>query len=329
MAVRFQGKILPRGSIRVTRGPVFINDLPVFTTQPSITPTAGFTGDLLTASDGTVDSGTITGRVWRRNGVAIPGATGTTFTTTQEGSYSIAVTATNSAGSQVAISNTSEIAERPAPPEFTSPPSISPLNAAMGTTFTGNDGTFTGGTVTSRQWLIGGVPIQGATNSTYISDRLGQLTYRVTVSGPLESATQTSDPATITINPSLYNPPVWNSAGYLGSYPEFEAVSIQLDIDDPENNVDAVTLLSGTMPAGLTVDSTGLISGTIENVPETTNYSFTLRATDRTGLTADSSFSMQVQNVSSVVVWNTPEGEIADVGVGGNVDQQLSATSQP
>ena len=83
------------------------------------------------------------------------------------------------------------------------------------------------------------------------------------------------------------------------------------------------------MPAGLTVDATGLISGTLENVPETTNYNFTLRATDTTGLFAEAEFSMQVQNVSSVVVWNTPEGEIADVGIGGNVDQQLSATSQP
>lgn len=504
MAVRFQGKILPQGVVRIGPSPLVNSSLPIFTTQPSISPTSGYVGDVLTASSGTVDSGTITGIVWRRNGVGVPGQTGSTFTPTQPGTYSISVTATNSSGSQVAISNSVEIEAIPQPtfttqpsisltdgftlqemtgqvgtfvngsislrewlfngtplpdqngltytptqpgqyafrvtitgirstqavatspavdiivhpapqqvtaptidptngtagettftgangtylygsiisrawvlngtpvlgqtsttfttnsagslvyrqtvegpggvvsfdsaaativlpaaPEFTVQPSISPQTAIMGTTFTGNDGTFLRGTVTARQWLIGGNPIAGATNSTYISDRTGQLTYRVTVSGLGGTIQATSAPATIEIDPNVYNPPVWNSSGYLGSYLEFDPVSIQLNVGDPDNNVDTVTLLSGMMPLGLTVDNTGLISGTLENVAETTTFTFTLRATDRTGLFDDSEFSIQVQNVSSIVVWNTPEGELAEVGVGGSVDQQLEATSQP
>lgn len=51
---------------------------PAFTVAPSITGTAQ-SGQTLTGAPGTVARGTVTGRQWRRNGVAIGGATNATY----------------------------------------------------------------------------------------------------------------------------------------------------------------------------------------------------------------------------------------------------------
>jgi hypothetical protein len=51
---------------------------PAFTAAPSITGTAQ-SGQLLTGASGTVVRGTVTGRQWRRDGVAIGGAINATY----------------------------------------------------------------------------------------------------------------------------------------------------------------------------------------------------------------------------------------------------------
>jgi hypothetical protein len=51
---------------------------PVFTVNPSISGTTTI-GETLTGTDGTVTGGTVTARAWLRDGVAISGATGTTY----------------------------------------------------------------------------------------------------------------------------------------------------------------------------------------------------------------------------------------------------------
>lgn len=328
MGIRVKGRISPRGIVKFgySAPPPTIFP-PVFTVSPSINPTSGFTAFTeFTGNDGEFQYGSVTSREWVLDGQVV--GTLSTYTPTQPGRMFFRVTITGPDGTTTASSGTVLVTDAD-PPVWTVDPSISPNSGIMGDTFTGNDGEFQDGTVQSRQWWIGGEPIPGQTSSVYVSDRIGQLTYRVILSGIGGTAQAVSQPVTISVNPQLFNPPVWNSAGYLGSFLEFDPVNIQLEIDDPDNNIDEVTVMAGIMPAGLTVDATGLISGTLENVPETTNYNFTLRATDTTGLFAEAEFSIQVQNVSSVVVWETPPGEIADVGIGGNVDQQLSATSQP
>lgn len=85
-------------------GPIL--SLPAFTVQPSITGTPSL-GATLTGNDGTIDSGSITARQWLRNGVAISGATGSTYTITTA-DYGAAITfratATNGVGSTNATS---------------------------------------------------------------------------------------------------------------------------------------------------------------------------------------------------------------------------------
>ncbi len=52
-------------------------------------------------------------------------------------------------------------------------------------------------------------------------------------------------------------------------------------------------LQSGSLPSGLSLSSTGVLSGT-PDATSATNYSFTIRATDAEGQTADRAFTLQV-----------------------------------
>jgi hypothetical protein len=60
------------------------------------------------------------------------------------------------------------------------------------------------------------------------------------------------------------------------------------------------TLQSGTLPTGLTLSSTGLISGT-NTSPNGTNTSFTVRVTDQAGFFADRAFTIAV--VEPALLW--------------------------
>ena len=60
----------------------------------------------------------------------------------------------------------------------------------------------------------------------------------------------------------------------------------------------AYSLLSGSLPSGLSFNtSTGVISGTMGEVASTTAYTFTIRATDTDGDTADQAYSWTITNV--------------------------------
>jgi hypothetical protein len=52
--------------------------VPAFTVAPSITGTAQ-SGQTLTGASGTIARGAVSSRAWRRDGVAIGGATGATY----------------------------------------------------------------------------------------------------------------------------------------------------------------------------------------------------------------------------------------------------------
>ncbi len=60
----------------------------------------------------------------------------------------------------------------------------------------------------------------------------------------------------------------------------------------------AYSLISGSLPLGLSLNaSTGVISGTMGEVANTSTYSFTIRATDTDGDTVDQSYSWAIINV--------------------------------
>lgn len=90
--------------------------------------------------------------------------------------------------------------------------------------------------------------------------------------------------------------PVWvTEMGSLGSFMEQTAVNVQLQADDPDGDTVGYAILGGTLPAGLTLSSSGLISGTIGMVNEAETHNIIIRASG-TVLWADRAFSITVES---------------------------------
>jgi len=84
--------------------------------------------------------------------------------------------------------------------------------------------------------------------------------------------------------------PVWSTnSGSLGSYTS-GAVNIQLAATDDESNTLTYSITSGSLPSGLSLSSSGLISGTITANPGT--YSFTVGVSDGYNTTQTRSFNI-------------------------------------
>ncbi len=139
-----------------------VNTVPVFTTQPpSRSTTVGASVTLVAPASGTP---TPTYQ-WKKSGVAITGATASSYTissviSTSAGSYT--VVASNSAGATT--SNTATLTVTVAPTVTAQPTGGKTIN--MGSPFTLTAAASGAGTVT-YQWKKDGVSIPGATSSTY------------------------------------------------------------------------------------------------------------------------------------------------------------------
>lgn len=105
--------------------------------------------------------------------------------------------------------------------------------------------------------------------------------------------------------------PIWNTPqGSIGSYPAQVAVSIQLSASavSPATTV-TYLLLSGSLPTGLSLSTSGLITGSPGSVSSDTTYTFAVRVTDNEGNIKDRTFSLLISGVSSPT-FITPSGEI-------------------
>ena len=85
--------------------------------------------------------------------------------------------------------------------------------------------------------------------------------------------------------------PVWSTTAGALAPASGSGYSVQLSATDPEGGTITYTKTSGTLPPGLTVNTSGLISGTATTL-DGTNHSFTIRATDVESTYADRSFSI-------------------------------------
>jgi hypothetical protein len=105
--------------------------------------------------------------------------------------------------------------------------------------------------------------------------------------------------------------PVWNTtAGSIGSYP----ASLPLLFDfsaTPMLPATTVTyaLISGSLPAGITLSIHGILSGTPGIVTGDTVSAFTIRVTDNLGNIRDRTFSMIISG-SAIPQFTTPSGSI-------------------
>lgn len=105
--------------------------------------------------------------------------------------------------------------------------------------------------------------------------------------------------------------PVWNTpAGSIGSFP----ASIPLVFAFSASPVAPATtisyaLISGSIPAGITLTSIGVLSGTPGIVTRNTISEFTIRVTDNLGNIRDRTFSLNVSG-SAIPKFTTPNGSI-------------------
>lgn len=96
----------------------------------------------------------------------------------------------------------------------------------------------------------------------------------------------------------LVNTPAsWTTpAGQLLSAPEGTAVNIQLQASHPVAAI-TYTVASGQLPPGVSLSSSGLLTGTLGPISQNTTYTFTVRATPVSGIALTRQFSIQSINV--------------------------------
>lgn len=105
--------------------------------------------------------------------------------------------------------------------------------------------------------------------------------------------------------------PVWNTpAGSIGSFPATLLSLFQLSASavTPATSV-TYALISGTLPSGLSINNSGLISGTPTIVTSNVTSTFTVRTTDNLGNLRDRTFSMTITG-TAIPQFLTPNGSI-------------------
>jgi hypothetical protein len=133
--------------------------------------------------------------------------------------------------------------------------------------------------------------------------------------------------------------PVWTTtAGKIATIDEQVAYSLQLEANDPVDLGDSTAItysvIAGSLPAGMQVTSTGLLTGTPAEVAKRTLYTFVVRATAGTTIT-DRTFSLDVQGADAPT-FTTASGQLqlddsTSVGLywvidGASVSLQMQAT---
>jgi len=197
---------------RVTSNPVSLHVrvqvAPSITTQPtSQTVTAGQTATFSVAATGTAPLS----YQWRKNNVAISGATSSSYTTlattTSDTGSTFLVAVSNTAGTVPSAAATLTVNAAPVAPSISTQPTSQTVTASQTATF---NVAATGTAPLSYQWQKNGVAISGATSSPYItpattgSDNGAQFT--VLVSNTVGNVT--SNAATLTVNAAAVPPSI-------------------------------------------------------------------------------------------------------------------------
>ena len=129
--------------------------------------------------------------------------------------------------------------------------------------------------------------------------------------------------------------PVWTTtAGKIATIDEQASFSLQLEANTSDSTAISYSVIAGSLPAGMQVTSTGLLTGTPAEVAKRTLYTFVVRATAGTTIT-DRTFSLDVQGADTPT-FTTASGQLqlddsTSVGLywvidGSSVSLQMQAT---
>ena len=152
---------------------------------------------------------------------------------------------------------------------FSSVPLVTAINSTSGALIVADEVTFTNSTTIVAKFTIA-----------------VDASYKLYIENPDGNAVQTG--AILTVSDA----PGWTtSAGSLGSFSAGDSISITF----AATNATSFAKTSGTFPPNLNFNtSSGVLSGTESGTSADTTYSFTLRATDAQGQTADRSFTITI-----------------------------------
>ena len=152
---------------------------------------------------------------------------------------------------------------------FVSVPLVTAINSSTGALTVADEVSFSSASSIAAKFTL---PVDG--------------TYLLYIENPDGNAVQTS--AVLTVSDA----PAWTTAaGSLGSFSGGDSISVTV----AATNATSFSKTSGTFPGGLSLNtSTGVISGTESGATSDTTFSFTLRATDAQGQTADRAFTITI-----------------------------------
>ena len=152
---------------------------------------------------------------------------------------------------------------------FVSVPLVTAINSSTGALTVADEVSFSSASSISAKFTL---PVDG--------------TYLLYIENPDGNAVQTS--AVLTVSDA----PAWTTAaGSLGSFSGGDTISVTV----AATNATSFSKTSGTFPGGLSLNtSSGVISGTETGTTSDTTFSFTIRATDAQGQTADRAFSITI-----------------------------------
>lgn len=231
------------------------------TTQPSSqTVTAGQTATFMVAATG---SGTLTYQ-WRKNGTAISGAIGSSYTTpatsTSDSGSSFTVVVTDSSGNVISNSATLTVTTAPVAPSITGQPASQTVIAGQTATFSV---TANGTATLSYQWKKNGTAISGATGSSYTTPATQSSdsgsSFSVTITNSLGNITSNAATLTVNVLPSITTQPVSRTVtvGQTATFSVTAAGSGTLTYQWAKNGtvINGATSSSYTTPAAVASDN--------------------------------------------------------------------------
>jgi hypothetical protein len=254
--------------LTVTTNPVG----PSITTQPSNqTIFANLTATFSVLANGTSPLS----YQWRKNGVAIPGATSTSYTTpaetTSDSGSLFSVVVSNSVGSVTSNNASLTVNPDPVAPSITGQPASQTITAGQTATFSV---TASGTAPLSYQWQKNGAAIGGATSSSYttpaeiMADNGAQFSVVVSNS----AGTATSNNAVLTVNavaPSITAQPANRTitAGQTAAFSVTASGTAPLSYQWQKNGsaIGGATSSSYTTPAETTTDNGAQFSVVVSN----------------------------------------------------------------
>ena len=93
--------------------------------------------------------------------------------------------------------------------------------------------------------------------------------------------------------------PVWTTtAGRIASIDEQAAFSVQLEANTSDSTAITYSVIAGSLPSGMELTSTGLLTGVPAEVYKRTRYSFVVRATAGAQIT-DRNFYLDVEGADT------------------------------